>query len=166
MTDACRPADGAEDGSLHWVCHDRFGNRVWVWKGRGHWEPFLPAVQDKGWRYIGPASPSDAADLAAARTEVKALKSENTRLRADRAFWKGQAKSSGVAAAAHFAGYVEQKAQSAALTAANEAMREACEWAQSCIIGDDCDDPDEARRDTLSKLRAALAQSSAGEVKS
>ncbi len=82
VTDECRPAAGAADGSLHWLLVKHSGHynigvwhiaprEYWVMDGR-IWYP--PDVRNAGMTYHAPASPDDA-------TERAMLADENARLR-------------------------------------------------------------------------------------
>ena len=80
MTDECRPAAGAADGSLHWLTYtDGSVRDVGMWR-RGGWDisggRFSPKNAARlGFVYYLPASPDDA-------TERARLEKENARLRA------------------------------------------------------------------------------------
>ena len=73
----CRPPEGAEYGSEHWLKHedgDSYIVRKW-WSG-DEWEEGSTPKQMAawGWRYLYPASPTDAAALAEARAEIERMK--------------------------------------------------------------------------------------------
>jgi len=82
---ACVPPEGAEDGSWHWLQEAqeqpkafrwRKGVKRWFWQfGAYDIGPPEPS-EENDWRYIGPASPTDATDLAAARAENAKLAAE------------------------------------------------------------------------------------------
>lgn len=79
MTDECRPAAGAADGSLHWLKPANHAAQIWWWEA-GEWRDRIgyarsPQVQAMwGFTYHLPASPDDA-------TERARLEKENARLR-------------------------------------------------------------------------------------
>jgi hypothetical protein len=73
MIDECKPPEGAQNGSLHWVTHSSGRSEVWVWRSAERL--FMRPGRDfyvvsEGWRYVAPASPDDAAALAEARAEM------------------------------------------------------------------------------------------------
>lgn len=78
MTDECRPDEGAEPGSLHWLDHYPTLNRiVQEWEGDawkfGEMSHSPSVVASWAYRYHAPADPDDAA-------ERKRLADENLRL--------------------------------------------------------------------------------------
>jgi len=79
VTDECRPAAGAADGSLHWLKPANHAAQIWWWEA-GEWRDRIgyarsPQVQAMwGFTYHLPASPDDA-------TERARLERENARLR-------------------------------------------------------------------------------------
>jgi hypothetical protein len=70
----CVPAEGAEDGSLHWLMSDGWGPLVSIWRDEtwihGGYTFTVHELDAAAYHYIGPASPTEAADLAAARAEI------------------------------------------------------------------------------------------------
>jgi hypothetical protein len=86
LAQVCVPAEGAEDGSWHWLRHgDHFLAAKWdfvrPWRRFDAWylagREYGHAPQElvsEGYTYSHPASPSDATDLAAARAEIERQK--------------------------------------------------------------------------------------------
>lgn len=81
MTPQCEPTESAEDGSLHWVEHEKYGKRVWAWSATASsWSPNeeidddLVGITWLGWRYLHPASPTADADPSATTAELSRLR--------------------------------------------------------------------------------------------
>ena len=84
MTDECRPAAGAADGSLHWLLDTDAGHHnmaVWIptpqacWAMNGRlWYP--SDLHKAGLTYHAPASPDDATERARLEREVKRLQGQ------------------------------------------------------------------------------------------
>jgi len=88
MTTDCRPPDGTEPNTQHWLEHDKHGiclaryevdygvDQQMMWRisiGYGQLVLFSCRSTELGWRYLAPARPDDAVERARLEEEKKRL---------------------------------------------------------------------------------------------